>query len=67
VVVRDDEDALSDSGTTGRSGEVLGPRERVSTPSLLDIQIRQLVDPEERCTWNVLLGVRLAPGFDAIE
>jgi hypothetical protein len=36
-------------------------------PLTLDRQIRQLVDSEERGARNVLLEVRLAPGFDALE
>jgi hypothetical protein len=66
VVVGDDEDALADPGPPGRRGKCVRAREGVpSTP--LDPQIREIVDPEERRARNVLLQVRLAPGFNPVE
>ena len=66
VVVRDDEDAFADPGPPCGSREVLPAREWMTAPTL-DDQIRQLVDPEERRSRNVLLQICLTPGLDSIE
>jgi hypothetical protein len=66
VVVRDDEDARADPGPPGRSREIVRARQRMPAAALGG-QIGQLVDPEERCSRDVLLQICLPPSVDAIE
>jgi hypothetical protein len=66
VVVGDDEDAVLDPGPRGGGGKIVRARQRVS-PSALDRQVGELVDPEERRAGDVRLEIRLAPRLDARE
>ena len=66
VVVRDDEDPRADAGPPGSSREMVRTRQRMPATAF-NGQIRELVDPEERRSWNVLLQIRLPPGVDPIE
>ena len=50
----------------GRGAECLRARQRV-TPLPLDREVRELVDPEERCARDVPLEVALPTGLDARE
>ena len=66
VVVRDDEDPVSDPCPRGRGAECLGARQRVTTLPL-DREVRELVDCEERCARDVPLEVALPTGLNARE
>jgi hypothetical protein len=66
VVVRDDEDPVTDPGPPGCSHKRLLARERV--PALpLDGQVGELIDPEERRTRNMLVEIGVAAGLDTFE
>jgi hypothetical protein len=66
MVVGDDEDSAADPGARGGVGKVLGGRERMP-PLALRRKVRELVDPEERGAWNVLVEIRLTSRLDSSE
>jgi hypothetical protein len=66
VVVRDDEDPVSNPRPRGRGAECLRARQRV-TPLPLDREVRELVDPEEGRARDVPFEVALPTGLDARE